>query len=499
MSLAEAQSHPAALGQAYGTHTVHSGVLAPRLGTAHRVVSDHQLPHKRLEAISTPTTGFKTLDSSPGWPSLGLFVVLMVAVGRLAVRAWSQRNASALPLLPLVTAGSEKTAGAHEHSRSQIFTRAVGNRCPGSWVHSVPGPQVTAMRRSTALASTANSRLPWEAPDSLPPPEHAELLKAPLSDRQFLTFYNPCPDEAWEALAHEEPSPSNPKPILMILPGTHGTALTMFVQFPELKRSFELLCLELDARDRSQLHEIRSFVIDEIKLLRSQGRTVCVLGESFGGLLALDVAARTDVDGLAVVNPATSWNTSWPSQAGVWSKVLPAPLVTLICLAIALATGDKGTFTNLWDAALGKQPKGELEISPADRDYMYAMLPTVIERMSNPIPLATLEWRLFQWLYPGSRDFDQLSECPQLWTQGTEVLILCGDEDSLLPSREEGVRLRDFIPNSRLRYVETAGHMGWSDQRLDLRKELAASWFTNLPKDNVEPGVGVEKVAASVS
>ena len=75
------------------------------------------------------------------------------------------------------------------------------------------------------------------------------------------------------------------------------------------------------------------------------------------------------------------------------------------------------------------------------------------------------------------QDLDNLSEFPILRTSADEVLVICGDSDTLLPSRDEGQRLMELIPNSRLRYVETAGHLGWSDQRLDLAAELRQSWI----------------------
>ena len=92
-----------------------------------------------------------------------------------------------------------------------------------------------------------------------------------------------------------------------------------------------------------------------------------MMGESFGGLLAIAVAARMEVAGLALVNPATSWNRAWPSRIGVYSKVLPAPLVAVSGLVVLAAVGDRGTFTNLVDAALGRPVQGELDISEEDR------------------------------------------------------------------------------------------------------------------------------------
>ena len=120
------------------------------------------------------------------------------------------------------------------------------------------------------------------------------------------------------------------KPLLLYLPGFDGSFLSIFLQFPELGTIFDVRCLTVATDDRSTFDELRDDVIRYLgkhhhQPDRRRRRPVYLAGESFGGLLACEVAnallqdperekdedtGRIDLKGLTLINPATSFDRS---------------------------------------------------------------------------------------------------------------------------------------------------------------------------------------------
>lgn len=105
---------------------------------------------------------------------------------------------------------------------------------------------------------------------------------------------------------------------MIYLPGIDGTGLAAARQFPRLLQYFDLAALITPPEDRSKFETlvevVASFLEAEV-LLHPPTRPVYLLGESFGGVLALAVGARCPglVDRLVLINPATSFEDSlWP-------------------------------------------------------------------------------------------------------------------------------------------------------------------------------------------
>ena len=107
----------------------------------------------------------------------------------------------------------------------------------------------------------------------------------------------------------------NSLPLMVYLPGIDGTGLAAARQFPSLLQRFDLVTLVTPPTDRSNFSTLVDIVVgflrDEVPR-HSPTRPVYLLGESFGGVLALAVAAAAPelVDRLVLVNPATSFETS---------------------------------------------------------------------------------------------------------------------------------------------------------------------------------------------
>lgn len=103
------------------------------------------------------------------------------------------------------------------------------------------------------------------------------------------------------------------------LPGIDGTGLAAVRQFAPLSESFVLSCLTIPPNNRDTFEELLERVVAHITCIAADippTRPIYLLGESFGGILALAVgaAAPESVDRIVVVNPATSFPESpWAS------------------------------------------------------------------------------------------------------------------------------------------------------------------------------------------
>ena len=117
------------------------------------------------------------------------------------------------------------------------------------------------------------------------------------------------------------------RPVLLYLPGIEGTGYSLSRQTEELSSDFNVKWLTVPANDRTPFDGLVQFVRDAIEAESSAGG-VYVVGESFGGVLALNVALGStarppkNLKGLVLINPATSVTESWP-------KTLPPLLKAL--------------------------------------------------------------------------------------------------------------------------------------------------------------------------
>lgn len=315
------------------------------------------------------------------------------------------------------------------------------------------------------------------------------------------------------------------KPILLYLPGFDGTYVCPFIQFPELGTEFEVACMTIGMDDRSTYKELKTMVLDFLetniesasssdstsdeekttqkkdtptdgngffggifggnakKMERKEvGRPVYIAGESFGGILASDVAltlleeqkkgknpdgADINLQGLVLINPATCYDRSQLATAGppVANTPIPFYLISLFSKLVPLFT-DEFSVEQLFLILQAKALPSVIDNPPREA-YMGRValsLPTKLEFM----PPSTLSWRLNEWLQTGCA---ALGDSSFASFPGFRSLIVVGEKDKTLPSIAEAERLANKVMNpskTKIHVVDGAGHASTCGSRLDL-------------------------------
>lgn len=326
------------------------------------------------------------------------------------------------------------------------------------------------------------------------------------------------------------------KPLLLYLPGFDGTYICPFIQFPELGTDFDVRCMTVGMKDRSSYDEMKQGVLDYIltelqesatassqvgappdddkadkesanprnffsnlRLFKNQPptdtkiskRPIYIAGESFGGLLASDVALdliqdkkrfpNLHLQGLILINPATCFDRSQLASKGPTVSTLPKFLYPFGLLRLLPLFTDEFSVEQL---LLILQAKGLPSVidTPAREAYMGRVafsLPWKLEYM----PQGTLHWRLTEWLEVGCAKMEsKLQDFCDL--PSFRTLVIAGEKDMTLPSIAEAERLANLLPNCQVHVVEGAGHASTCGSRMDMAAVLR-SRFTELQKQKI--------------
>ncbi|MEM1369883.1 MAG: alpha/beta hydrolase [Cyanobacteria bacterium P01_H01_bin.15] len=218
-------------------------------------------------------------------------------------------------------------------------------------------------------------------------------------------------------------------PLLIFLPGLDGTGQLLMKQIPELATIFDVRCLVIPSTDQSSW---KSLVAETVSLIRKEinraERSIYLLGESFGGCLALKLTARHPelISGLVLSNPASSFGRHWLLRVGSFGiSWLPE------------------WFYNSSSVGLLPWLVAWSRVAPEIRGALLAAMQSV--------PAQTAAWRLSLL-----RDF----ELPDsLLTQILcPTLVIAGAIDRLLPSVEEAERLSQSIPQAQSLILPLSGH-----------------------------------------
>mmetsp|Transcript_6157 Transcript_6157/g.7805 ORF Transcript_6157/g.7805 Transcript_6157/m.7805 type:complete len:394 (+) Transcript_6157:30-1211(+) len=307
---------------------------------------------------------------------------------------------------------------------------------------------------------------------------NGSYYKTQLHD-STVSFSSPLLDEGYAPtiLEHKNDMLRN-KPLLIYLPGFDGTLVAPFLQFPELGTEFDVWGMNVSMKDRSTLEELKTKVLDFIISMtkKDKERHLYIMGESFGGILATEVAlaiqnnagkkSDTNLKGLVLINPATCYKRSnlahkGPPIANGSSILYPLNLLKLLPL-----------FTDsfaLPQLLLILQAKGLPSVidTPAREAYMGRMafkLPSKLEFMTQD----TLKWRLEKWLTTGCDSFEINQDLIRDVIGKLPVLIIAGEKDQTLPSVEESQRLSRLFGKAEVYVVNGSGHACTCGSRVDL-------------------------------
>ncbi|XP_022747720.1 acyltransferase-like protein At1g54570, chloroplastic isoform X2 [Durio zibethinus] len=220
--------------------------------------------------------------------------------------------------------------------------------------------------------------------------------------------------------------PIKGSPALLFLPGLDGVGMGLILHHKALGKVFEVQCLHIPVHDRTPFEGLVKLVEETIRLENASrpNSPIYLVGDSFGGCLALAVAARNPNIDLVVIlaNPGEPLKMA---AVGIDSK---------------LPTTQKI-----------EQLSGNLS----------ALLP-LLSGLADIIPKETLIWKLkllkSASAYANSR----------LHAVKAEVLVLASDKDNMLPSREEAQRLKNLLPNCIIRCFEDNGHTLFLEDSMNL-------------------------------
>ncbi|MGK7872463.1 MAG: alpha/beta fold hydrolase [Xenococcaceae cyanobacterium] len=248
-------------------------------------------------------------------------------------------------------------------------------------------------------------------------------------------------------LRPKEPKPNSP--LFVFLPGMDGTGQLLGTQLSRLEAAFDLRCLSIPSNDLtgwSGLVEQAANLIQAEQQLATT-RPVYLCGESFGGCLALKLAAHSPelFDRMILVNPASSFSRQpgmrWGATVAQW---LPDPLYQL--------------------STVGLLP---FLIAPERVDPQTQM--ALLTAMQSVTP-ETAAWRL-SLLSHFSLDELPLNQIPG------PVLVIASSADRLLPSGTEADRLVSYLPNAQKTVLPKSGHACLLETEVKLDEILRAHHF----------------------
>ncbi|KAH1098988.1 hypothetical protein J1N35_015909 [Gossypium stocksii] len=255
--------------------------------------------------------------------------------------------------------------------------------------------------------------------------------------------------------------PINGSPLLLFLPGLDGVGMGLILHHKALGKVFKIQCLHIPVQDRTPFEGLVKLVEEAIRLEHASrpNTPIYLVGDSFGGCLALAVAARNPTIDLVLIlaNPATSFGRSQLQPLFPILEAFPDGLHVTIPYLLSLVMGEPVKMATVGiEGRLSPMQKIE-QLS----GNLTALLP-LLSGMANIIPKETLVWKLkllkTASAYTNSR----------LHAVKAEVLVLASDKDNMLPSRDEAQRLMNSLSNCKVRRFKDNGHTLLLEDSLNL-------------------------------
>ncbi|GLT76172.1 hypothetical protein SLA2020_478470 [Shorea laevis] len=246
--------------------------------------------------------------------------------------------------------------------------------------------------------------------------------------------------------------PVKDSPVLLFLPGLDGVGMGLLLHHKALGKVFEVRCLHIPIYDRTPFEGLVEFVEETVRLENAlcPDKPIYLVGDSFGGCLALAVAARNPKIDLVVilVNPATSFGRSQLQPLIPFLEALPDGLHSTVPYLLSLVIGDP---VKLATVGIGSRLPPGLRIEQLSRNVT-ALLP-LISSIANIVPRDTVAWKLK--LIKSAAAYANT----RLHAVKAEVLLLVSDKDNMLPSRDEAKRLKGLLQNCTVRRFKDNGHV----------------------------------------
>lgn len=266
-------------------------------------------------------------------------------------------------------------------------------------------------------------------------------------------------------------SQAHQSPLLLFLPGIDGVGLGLILHHQRLGKIFDIWCLHIPVTDRTPFPDLIEMVERAVRTEsdRLPNRPIYLVGESVGACLALSVAARNPhIDLLLILaNPATSFGKSPLQPILSILQMMPGQLYQTLPFALASLTGIplKLVMTILEKGLSLEQTIGELSESlGAFSNYLQVLA-------DNLLPGETLVWKL-QMLKQASTYANS-----RLHAVKAQTLVLSSGRDLLLPSEEEGERLRSILPKCEIRKFSDSGHALFLEEDFDLVTTIKGACF----------------------
>ncbi|XP_075659882.1 phytyl ester synthase 1, chloroplastic-like [Castanea sativa] len=240
--------------------------------------------------------------------------------------------------------------------------------------------------------------------------------------------------------------PLKDSPVLLFLPGMDGTGLGLVLHHTALGKAFEVWCLHIPVHDRTPFEGLVKLVEETVRFehASSPHKPIYLVGDNFGGCLALAVASRNPAIDLVLIlsNPATSFGRSQLQPLFLLLEAMPDGLHS----AVPYLSSIVGDLVKMAAANI------ESMLPPEQRfERLYGLLPYLSDFV-DIIPMDSLLWKLkllkSAAAYANSR----------LHSVKAEVLVLFSGKDKILPSRDEAERLKNSLQDCVVRYFKDSGH-----------------------------------------
>jgi len=238
-------------------------------------------------------------------------------------------------------------------------------------------------------------------------------------------------------------------PLFVFLPGMDGTGQLLLNQLDELKNIFDIRCLSIPSNDLTNWQGLVEQTASLIKVERKMfsKRLIYLCGESFGGCLALKLAALFPslYDRLILVNPASSVSRlPWMGWGASITKWLPNSLYQISTI-------------------------GLLPFLIVPQRVSRRSCQVLVKAMRSVTP-ESVAWRL-SLLNHFTLDEVHLQQIKK------PALILASGSDRLLPSEEEANRLTSYLPNAQKILLPKSGHACLLETEVRLRDILLSQGF----------------------